>query len=76
MAGGRSRAAEWKEREVSQQPEMRPYSVEEAAEKAGVDDKTLRKAINDGTVKAVRLGRRVLVPRAPFDRLIEEGQTP
>jgi excisionase family DNA binding protein len=63
---------------VSQQPERtrtRPYSVEEAAQRAGIDDKTLRKAINDGTVKVVRLGRRVLIPCAPFDRLIEEGQT-
>ena len=64
---------------MRQQPERartRPYSVEEAAEKAGVDDKTLRKEIAAGRIIAIRLGRRVLIPRAPFDRLIEEGQRP
>jgi excisionase family DNA binding protein len=66
-----------KEELMSEKPERvrtRPYSVEEAAEKAGIDDKTLRKAIDDGTVVAIRMGRRVLIPCAPFDRLIEQGQ--
>jgi excisionase family DNA binding protein len=52
----------------------RPYSVEEAAEKAGLDSKTVRRAIREGQVVAVRFGRRVLIPRGPYDRLIEEGK--
>jgi excisionase family DNA binding protein len=63
---------------MSQQPEQalrRPYSVEEAAQKAGVDDKTIRKEIASGKIKVVRLGRRILVCRAPYDRLIEQGET-
>jgi excisionase family DNA binding protein len=62
---------------MDQKPERaqgRPYSVEEAADKAGVDDKTVRRAIRDGKVVAIRLGRRVLIPRGPYDRLIEEGE--
>jgi excisionase family DNA binding protein len=62
---------------MSEKPEgarRRPYSVEEAAQKAGVDDKTVRKAIAEGQIIAVRLGRRILIPCAPYDRLIEEGE--
>jgi excisionase family DNA binding protein len=53
-----------------------PYSVEEAAAKAGLDDKTVRKGIEQGQIRAVRIGRRVLIPRGPFDRLVEEGEPP
>jgi excisionase family DNA binding protein len=63
---------------VSQQPERirtRPYSVEEAAERAGVDDKTIRKEIASGKIKIVRFGRRILIPCGPYDRLIEQGET-
>jgi excisionase family DNA binding protein len=62
---------------MSQQPERtrrRPYSVEEAAEKAGVDDKTIRKEIASGKIKVVRFGRRILIPCEPYDRLIEQGE--
>jgi excisionase family DNA binding protein len=62
---------------VSQQPERertQPYTVDEAAEKAGVNKKTVRKGIDDGTIRAIRFGRRVLIPRAPFDRLVNEGE--
>jgi len=68
---------EEKENPVSHQPQRprtRPYSVEEAAEKAGVDDKTLRKEIEKGKVKAIRMGRRILIPCVPFDALIELGE--
>jgi excisionase family DNA binding protein len=58
------------------QPERakRPYSIGEAAEKAGVDKKTVRKGIDDGTIVAVRMGRRILIPSGPYDRLVEEGK--
>jgi excisionase family DNA binding protein len=62
---------------VSQQPERartQPYTVDQAAEKAGVNKKTVRKGIDDGTIKAIRFGRRVLIPRVPFDRLVDEGE--
>jgi excisionase family DNA binding protein len=60
--------------EKPERPRTRPYSVEEAAEKAGVDDKTIRKEIERGKVIAIRMGRRILIPCGPFDRLIEQGQ--
>jgi len=42
----------------------RPYSIEEAAAKAGLDDKTVRRAIQQGQVLAVRGGQGRLTTRA------------
>lgn len=41
-------------------------SKREAAEIAGVDVRTLTKGIEDGSIPSIRIGRRVLIPRAPF----------
>lgn len=38
----------------------------EVARLLGVDARTLDHAIQDGTIPAIRLGRRVLIPRRPF----------
>ncbi len=38
----------------------------EAAARAHIDKRTLDKGIEDGTIPSVRIGRRVLIPRAPF----------
>ena len=38
----------------------------EAARIARVDRRTIDKGIEDGTIQAVRIGRRLLIPRAPF----------
>lgn len=42
----------------------RPYSIEEAAAKAGFDDKTVRRAIQQGQVLAERGGQGRLTIRA------------
>lgn len=38
----------------------------EAARLLDIDERTLTKAIEDGTIPSVRLGRRVLIPKRPF----------
>jgi excisionase family DNA binding protein len=40
----------------------------EAACRLDVDARTINHAIEDGTIPAVRLGRRILIPRRPFMR--------
>lgn len=40
----------------------------EAAALLDVDARTIDHAIDDGTIPAVRLGRRILIPRRPFMR--------
>lgn len=37
----------------------------------GVDPRTVTKAIDDGAIPALRLGRRVLIPREKFLDLLE-----
>lgn len=46
-------------------------TVVEAADVIGVHHLTLRKAIARGEIRAVRVGRRVLIPKAELDRFLE-----
>jgi excisionase family DNA binding protein len=50
-------------------------TVVEAAEEIGVHHLTLRKAIARGELRAVRVGRRVLIPQTEIDRFLE-GREP
>lgn len=45
----------------------------EAAAVAGVDPRTITAGINEGTIPAIRLGRRVVIPREKFLKLFEVG---
>ncbi|MFE5789099.1 MerR family transcriptional regulator [Rhodococcus erythropolis] len=44
--------------------------VQTGAELAGIDVRTFRKGIEDGTIPAIRIGKRVLVLREPFLALL------
>lgn len=52
---------------------QRPYTVAEAADKAGVNPKTLYEAIKQGQVPTTKIGKRILIPRPAFDRMLAEG---
>ena len=45
----------------------------EAGAIAGVDPRTITAGIKDGTIPAIRLGRRVVIPREKFLKLFEVG---
>ena len=56
-------------REVPQQPvvvqrdtEPRAVGIERAAELLGISPHTVRKYVREGTLRAIRAGRRVLIP--------------
>ena len=53
-----------------------PYKLMEAARKLGVDHQTLRRAINQGKIRAHRLTERghFLIPRDEIDRLLRGGK--
>ena len=56
---------------------MRPLkSVEEAAELLGVSKWSVRSWIREGKLRAVRLGRRVLVEEAELERFIAASKPP
>jgi len=48
-------------------------TVAEAAVEIGVHHLTLRKAIARGEIRAVRVGRRILIPTAELERFLEGG---
>lgn len=48
-------------------------TLAEAAELAGRDYRTIKALVENGSVPALRLGSRVLIPRAAFVRLLETG---
>ncbi len=51
-------------------------TVEEAATLLGVGRVTVYEAIRRGEMPAIRLGKRILVPRAALQRMLEEGNQP
>lgn len=56
--------------------EPRVLSIEEAAEGAKVSAFTIRRAVKSKRLKAIRIGRRVLIPIPEFERLMREGLLP
>jgi excisionase family DNA binding protein len=56
---------------------MQPLkSVEEAAGLLGISPWTVRSYLKTGKLKAVRLGRRVLVEEAELERFVARGKAP
>ncbi len=49
------------------------FGIAEAARSLGCHPDTLRRAINDGRLKAIRLSRRVLIPASEMARILAEG---
>lgn len=45
----------------------------EAAEVVGVDVRTITRAVEAGELPALRLGRRVLIPREPLLQMLTDG---
>ena len=52
------------------------YSVEEAAELLGIGKTSAYKPTNRGDFPTVRTGPRLLVPKAPLDRLLAGDEPP
>lgn len=50
------------------------YTISEFAEMAGVSPKTIMNWLSEGTVKAVRLGRRRFVPLSSIEEAFGQGK--
>ena len=50
------------------------YQVEEAARILGIGRSAAYEAVRRGDIPSIRIGRRVLVPRAALDRLLLCGE--
>lgn len=49
------------------------YSVPEVAQRLGIDRNTVYQAVKEGQIPSIRVGRRILVPRLAFERMLENG---
>ena len=49
------------------------FSVEEARRKLGVSRGLMYEAIRTGQIPSIRLGRRILIPRAALERLLDQA---
>ena len=45
------------------------YGVAEAREKIGLSRNSFYKAVNDGQIPSLRIGKKILIPKKPFDAL-------
>lgn len=50
------------------------YTVEEAAAKLGISRNSAYEGVRRGEIPGIRIGRRIVVPKAPLDRLLEGGK--
>jgi len=50
------------------------YKIEEAARLAGCGRNAMYDAAKRGEVPVIRIGKRLLIPKAAFDRLLENGR--
>jgi excisionase family DNA binding protein len=53
--------------------ERKTCSVEEAAKILGISRNTAYDAVRSGQVPTVKIGRRLLVPRAALERMLENA---
>lgn len=53
----------------------RTYRVEEAARLLGIGRNQCYEALKRGELPSIRVGKRLLVPRAALDRLLENGRS-
>jgi excisionase family DNA binding protein len=53
--------------------ERQALSVSEFSHALGTSNDTTRRRIADGSIRSVRYGRRVLIPRTELDRVLAEG---
>lgn len=49
------------------------YTVEEAAEKLGISRPVAYQAVNRGDIPVIRIGRRILVPVAALEKLLNSA---
>lgn len=53
----------------------RTITVEQAAAALGIGRNQAYEAVRSGELPSIRIGRRILIPRAAFERLVNGDQT-
>jgi excisionase family DNA binding protein len=55
----------------TQRHRLKTYTVQEAAGIMGINEKGVYVAIRTGQIPHIKIGRRIVIPRAAFDRWFE-----
>jgi excisionase family DNA binding protein len=50
--------------------EPRAYSVKEFSKFVGISERTVWNRLEDGSIRAAKLGRRILIPASELERLL------
>ena len=53
--------------------EKKVLTVMEAAEELGISRGSAYEAVRSGQIPTIRIGRRLIVPRAAFDKMLEQA---
>lgn len=61
---------------TSSEPDETYLTVAEVAETLKLNQQTVRNWIDQGSLPALRVGRRVRIKRSDFQRILEEGYSP
>jgi excisionase family DNA binding protein len=63
-----------KEHQMAKQEIRRTYDIEEAARLLGIGRNQGYEAARRGDIPTIKMGKRLLVPKAALDRLLEGGK--
>jgi excisionase family DNA binding protein len=63
----------YKEGQDQMSTERVAYTVAEAAQLLGLSTNSGYEAVKRGEIPVIRIGRRIIVPKLAFDRLLENG---
>ncbi len=56
--------------------EKKVLTVMEAAAELGISKGSAYEAVRSGQIPTIRIGRRLIVPRAAFDKMLEQAGEP
>jgi excisionase family DNA binding protein len=56
---------------MSEQREV--YTVEQAGARLGLSKNSAYEAVKRGDIPSIKIGRRILIPKLAFDRMLERG---
>ena len=51
--------------------ERRIYTIEEAIQMLGLSRATVYKLVKEGKIPALRIGRRLVIPKAAFEKMLD-----
>lgn len=59
---------------MTQQTRRAAMSVEEAAQELGICRNAAYAAVKEGQIPSIRIGRRLIIPRAAFERMLQRAE--